>query len=106
MAQGEEEEREDDDEDGEGMRRWSVVRRKRRMICRMIDTYAVQRLMCWNGHGVLECKALELHMRVRQTKATVSHETLQWMIMGEFTATTAPLLPPASPAACCSKVAI
>ena len=62
MAQGEEEEREDDDEDGEGMRRWSVVRRKRRMICRMIDTYALQRLMCWNGPGVLECEVLGLQM--------------------------------------------
>ena len=67
--------------------------------------YAVQRLMRWNGPRVLECDLLGLEMQVRHTKATVSHETLQCVIMGGFTATTAPLLPPVSPDVGSSKFA-
>ena len=67
--------------------------------------YAVQRFMRWNGPRVLECDLLGLEMQVRHTKATVSHETLQCVIMGGFTATTAPLLPPVSFDAGSSKFA-
>ena len=59
--------------------------------------YAVQRLMRWNGPRVLECDVLGLEMQVRHTKATVSHETLQCLTMGRFTATIAPRLPPRIP---------
>ena len=44
-------------------------------------------------HRMLE----SVEMQVRQSKATMSHETLQCVTMGGFTATTVPLLSPRIP---------